>query len=327
MTFRNDARLINGRAVLNFLSPGYYADKDIDKYDEEMYRLYNDTGKADALPASTTKSITYNKEPINFTEEEYTQWHKDRYATETKYVNAFMDSSSYKSLSDEEKIATIKDIREYAQKVAKKTLLESRGYTYTDDKELAEKHPDKYVYDKQLTNSEGALDKGMKLYEYYDYLNNAGTKQAEKMQYLENSNLSDEQKKYLWEQEGYKTSYEDVYAKVFGKSTNDSSKKKSSSKGSKSSSNKKKAKSVPTSKSASSSRVGGAGISGNRRNLLGNVKQARDIRDNSSFLKAYSKSLGRKNVSYGSGSTTVCPKCHNRVPSGSNVCPVCGTKL
>lgn len=319
---KNPGNLV-GRAVLNFLSPGYYAERDIDKYDEEMYRLYEQTGDVDALPSSTTKDITFNKEPMKFTAGEYTEWHKTRWKKETELVNQFMDSDSYQSLSDEERVKTIEDIRSYAQKVAKKQFLESRGYTYTDDKELAEKQPDKYVYDKELTNVDGAIDSGMDAYQYFDYENNAGSKQTEKMEYLENSNLTEKEKKYLWEQEGYKTSYEDVYKKVFGKGNSKSTGKSSNKK---SNSTSKKKKSSTKAKNVSSSLKGGGSATKIRTN------RATPIKGNTNFKKAYQNVFsqsrqGSKNVSSGSSSGGVCPNCGARVSANASRCPNCGAKL
>lgn len=315
-----------GRFILNTLSPGYYSSKDADKYDMEMLRLYEDSGEIDALPSSTTKSVTFNKETMKFSDKEYTEWHRTRWATESKYVNQFIDSSAYKSLSDEERVATIKDIRTYAQKVAKKQFLESKGYVYTDNKELADKQPDKYIYEKDLVNAEGALDNGVDLYAYYDYLGNAGTKQADKLKYLEESGMSKKQKDYLWGLSDYKTSYEDVYKKVFSGEDNSSSKKKKSSSGSKNGSNSKRSSKTKTKKTSSVK----AGTSTSRRtSLVPNVAKIDTRKVANNYFKAYANTFNRQGAKASSGgaNTNVCPKCGNRVPAGASRCPVCGTKL
>lgn len=310
-----------GRAFLNMLSPGYYSSKDIDKYDEELYRLYNETGDIDALPSSTTKSITFEKEPFKFSPEEYTEWHKTRWQFETKYVNDFLDSDTYKNMDDEERVKTIDDIRDYAQKVAKKQFLESKGYIYTDDKDLADSDP-KYVYDKEMTNVSTVMDAGVDLYAYYDYLNNAGTKQADKVKYLEDMDLTQEQREKLYNLSGYKTSYQDVYNKNRKSSGGKSSSKKKSSSGSKKSSGKK-------------SSGGGStkGIKSTKASKLPLVKnpssKSIDVKQNKQYLNAYSNIMrrGSKNVSSGSSGTVTCPRCGNRVSANSGRCPICGANL
>lgn len=314
---------IAGRAVLQFLSPGYYSEKDIDKYDEEMYRLYDETGDLNALPSSTNKSLTYEGETYNFSSEQYTQWQKTRWQTEAEYVNQFIDSNAYQNLTDEERVETIKDIRTYAQKVAKKQFLESQGIEYED---------------KQLTGVQGALDNDIDLYAYYDYLNNSGSKQAEKVAYLEESDLSQKQKEYLWSLNDYKKSYEDVYKKVFdGSDTNKSTKKKSSSK----SKNKSTGKTSSTSskkrtsghdhhkKSTNLKKVGSVSkgtvskASSNR--IVGNPDTGTNVRN--SYLKAYSNNMrSNSEVSTGNGQV-VCWKCKHTVTPVNGKCPICGAQL
>ena len=317
-----------GRFILNTLSPGYYSSKDADKYDMEMLRLYEDSGQIDALPSSTTKSVTFNKENMKFSDKEYTEWHKTRWSTESEYVNQFMDSKTYNSLSDEERVATIKDIRKYAQEVAKKQFLESKGYIYTDNEELAKKQPDKYIYEKGLVNAEGALDSGVELYAYYDYLNNAGTKQADKLRYLEDSGLTKKQKDYLWGLSDYKTSYEDVYKKVFGGTDNSSSKKKKSSSRSKNGSSKSSGKITGGSAGGISKAKGGGTISKLKASPMA-TNPVSDTRIANNFFKAYANTFkrGSKNVSSASGNTIVCPRCGNRVSANMSRCPICGASL
>lgn len=307
-----------GRAFLNFISPGYYKTKDIDKYDEELYRLYDETGALDVLPSSTSKDVTYNKDTMKFSPEEYTEWHEVRWQTESKYVNQFIDSDAYKGMSDEDRVDTIKKIREYAQLVAKKDFLESKGYEYTDNKELAEQYPDKYVYDKQYNSATGALDSGIDLYQYYDYKNNSGKKQVEKADYLANSGLSQEQIDYLWGLEGYKKSY-GAFNGGSSKSTGGKSSKKK-----KSTESKKKTSKKVSGKSISK---GGATSYNIRTNMATPMKGAKGI-DNA-FLRSYASTLnrGKGSASSGANSTIVCPKCGNRVSAGTKVCPNCGTRL
>ena len=298
-----------GRAFLNFVSPGYYADKELDQYDNEMLRLYEETGEIAVLPSSTSKSLTYQKEKMDFKKGEYTQWHKTRYKTESEYVNSFIGSSDYKSMADEERVKTIKDIRSFAQEVAKQEFLKGRGINYEP---------------KALKSAKGAMNSGMSLYEYYSYKNST-EKQADKIEWMENNNLTDREKEYLWEQEGYKTSYEDAYKKVFGKEDKKSSKKKSSSRSTKKASSK-------TSKK-STKKTGGATSGTIRRNMATKVSDI--IRPhvtpqnklNSNYYSAYANTFARKPTQGGSKNTIVCPNCGNRVSSGTSVCPSCGAKL
>lgn len=304
---------IAGRAFLNFVSPGYYSSKDIDKYDEELYRLYDSTGDLNAFPSQASKDVTFDKETMKFTDKEYTEWQKTRWQTEAKYVNEFIDSDAYKNLSDDERLATIKDIREYAQKVAKKEFLEGRGKEYNNDK--------------QLNNATSALESGIELYDYYDYLNNAGTKQADKIKYLEDMDLTQEQREQLYDLSGYKTSYQDAYNKSMKdkeKSTNKkSSSKKKSSGGSKKASGG-KSKSGGGSKPSGTLKMGKSFKLANPTNLKLDTQK---VNTNKYLSSYYNTMRGSKNVSSGSSGTVVCPRCGNRVSASSGRCPVCGARL
>ncbi|MBQ0035510.1 MAG: hypothetical protein KBT35_01185 [Firmicutes bacterium] len=189
-----------GRMILNMLSPGYYSSKDVDKYDEEMYRLYDQTGNVNVLPSSTSSNFTNDGIKYEFDGEEYTQFHKDRYATEQKYVNDFIDSEKYQTMNDEERADVITNIRKYAQKAAKKNYLESIGVEMDDSS-----------YDKM----QGAINQGIDIYEYFGY--SAMDKQEDKVRYLEDTDLTKAQKEYLYGLSGYKTSYQDAYKKIMSK--------------------------------------------------------------------------------------------------------------
>ena len=282
-----------GRAFLNMISPGYYSSKDIDKYDEEMYRLYEKTGIIDVFPSSTKTSTTYDNETYKFTDKEYTKWHKDRYQAEQKYVNDFIDSDLYKSMSDDERAETIKDIREYAGKLAKNEYLDAKGIE---------------MENKAFDKMQGAIDAGVSLYDYFGYKNAVGQgKQADKAEWLNDSVLTDEQKEYIWNLEGYKTSYNDAYKKAMKSS-------KGSSKTKKKASTKTKKLSLPT--------------------LSSNTKYAsigsKTATTSNGFKKAYANVMGKTGTSSAKGnanSYVVCPNCKNEVSSASGYCPVCGSRL
>ena len=289
-----------GRAFLNMFSPGYYSSKDADKYDDELYRLYDATDDINVLPSSTIKSFSYDGENYKLYGSDYTELQRTMYRTESEYVNQFMDSNAYKNLDDAERVKTIDDIRKYARDVAKREYLESQGKDYEN---------------KSLDKAQTALDNGIELYQYYDYLNNAGTKQADKMKYLEDSGFTEKEKEALWNMEGYKTSYEAYYAKNMGKSSGKSSSTKSSSSGSKSS-------------SVTSSKVKvGTSSGGTKLQAKAPLTQKSENRVVNNYLKAYSSSMNSRKPSASSGQTVVCPKCRNRVTPYNGRCPVCGNPL
>lgn len=191
-----------GRFALNMLSPGYYKSKDIDKYDEELYRLYESTGDISAMPSGETYNLSQDGTKYEFTDSQYTQFEKLRWQTETELVNEFIDSDTYQGMTDAERVETINKVRSYAQKVAKQDFLNEQGVEYEDKELNAVKEAESY---------------GMTPFDYWAYKSDAGTKQAQKIEYLENSGLTDSQKEFLWSTDNYKKSYQEAYDKLFNK--------------------------------------------------------------------------------------------------------------
>lgn len=286
-----------GRLVYNMVSPGYYQNKSIDKYDEEYYRLYESTGLLDAFPSSSVTSTTYDNEQYKLTDKEYTEWNKTRWKLEKDMVNDFIDSESYQYYTDEERVETIKDIRSYAQKVAKEQLLNGRDVEYNDAN-----------YSKLKDIAEN-----MDIIDYFNYNNFSGTKQAEKIEYLENSDLSQEDKERLYATEKYKTSYSDAYAKVFGEKATKTANKKS--KTTNKTTSKTTSIKIPTTKTTKQT----AYTQGTNTNTQNSVSGGIDNRY--SYLKSSAQSTSQ------SSTRVVCPECGFSVVPVDGKCPICGHSL
>lgn len=178
-----------GRAFLNFVSPGYYSSKKIDKYDEELYRLYSETGVSSVLPSDSTKSVEYGGNTYKLLGEDYTNWNKTRLSTETDYVNKFIDSEEYSDYDDSQKAKIIGDIRTYAGQRAKKEFLESNNVEYDDT-----------AYKK----ASEALQNDLELYQYYganDYYNDLSgdDKKGSYLDYINGLETSSKGKNYLYD--------------------------------------------------------------------------------------------------------------------------------
>lgn len=178
-----------GRALLNFVSPGYYSSKKIDKYDEELYRLYSETGDSTVLPSDSTKSVEYGGDTYKLLGEDYTNWNKTRLSTEADYVNKFIDSEEYSDYDDSQKAKIIGDIRTYAGQKAKKEFLESNNVEYDDT-----------AYKK----ASEALQNDLELYQYYganDYYNDLSgdDKKGSYLDYINGLETSSKGKNYLYD--------------------------------------------------------------------------------------------------------------------------------
>ena len=153
----------------------------------------------------------------------------------------------------------------------------------------------------------------MDIIDYFNYNNFSGTKQAEKIEYLENSDLSQEDKERLYATEKYKTSYSDAYAKVFGEKATKTANKKS--KTSTKASNKKTSIKVSTTKKTKQT----AYTQGANTNTQNSVSGGIDNRY--SYLKSSAQSTSQ------SSTRVVCPECGFSVVPVDGKCPICGHSL
>lgn len=127
-----------GRLLENFASPGYYSEETVTAVDEEIERLYAQTGKKTVLPAYAPDDVTQAGNTYNMTAKEHTQYAKTKGQTAFNTINALLNTSDYRVADDTEKLDFIEDAYKYANQVAKKELLSGRGVAYKADKWVEE---------------------------------------------------------------------------------------------------------------------------------------------------------------------------------------------
>lgn len=127
-----------GRLLENFVSPGYYSKETVTEVDEEIERLYAQTGEKTVLPAYAPDDVTQDKKRYNMTAKEHTQYAKTKGQTAFNTINALLNTPDYKEADDTEKLGFIEDAYKYANQVAKKELLSGRGVAYKADKWVEE---------------------------------------------------------------------------------------------------------------------------------------------------------------------------------------------
>lgn len=133
------------RAVNNFLSPGYTSKIQTSDMEEELKRLYKETGEASVFPSSASKSVTYKGEKYALSAEEYTDYQRTAGKTAYSTLERLTRTGAYKSLSDEQKVEAVSIVYEYAKDLAKGEFLEANGIEYSpgskrEDIDTAEKN-------------------------------------------------------------------------------------------------------------------------------------------------------------------------------------------
>lgn len=107
------------RVFENTVLPGYYSKENYTEVDEELLRLYNQTGDNAVFPPSISKYFKEDGERFDFTADEYASYKRDRGQRGFKYVYELINSSSYARMSDNEKVKAIEKCYDRAREEAK----------------------------------------------------------------------------------------------------------------------------------------------------------------------------------------------------------------
>ncbi len=180
-----------GRLAYNMLSPGYYANKEMDSTDEELLRLYESTGETKVFPTSAKKTVTNEGQSYTFTDKEYTAYQKSSWSLQDQYIKEFINDEEYNNYTDEEKASIIDKIRSYAGEVAKDEFFKNRDIEYSN---------------KTVESVGEALENEVSVSDYFitkdAYSNMSGdTKKGDYIDYLKDDNMSDKAKLYMYSQE------------------------------------------------------------------------------------------------------------------------------
>ena len=110
------------RGLNNFLNPAYTSTIDTSYMEEELLRLYDETGESGVFPSRADKYFTVDGERKDLTADEYVRYATLKGEKSYKAVTDLVNSSAYEKLSDEEKAKAIKEAYEYANQKAKQTI-------------------------------------------------------------------------------------------------------------------------------------------------------------------------------------------------------------
>ena len=107
------------RAGNNFLNPAYTSSMNVTPVDEEIQRLYTQTGDGGVVPDRPNRYITVNGERVDLSADQYVQYATERGQMQFDMLDKLIDRSAYQRLTDSEKAAVISDVYQYADAVTK----------------------------------------------------------------------------------------------------------------------------------------------------------------------------------------------------------------
>lgn len=118
------AGAIAERAFNNLINPAYASNVEISPMEEELLALYELTGETGILPSRAAKYFTVNGERVDLTADEYVKYAQAQGQTAYKLLTSLVKTAEYQALSDDEKVAAIKEVYEYAKASAKASVSE-----------------------------------------------------------------------------------------------------------------------------------------------------------------------------------------------------------
>ncbi|MEE0896801.1 MAG: hypothetical protein U0L88_04130, partial [Acutalibacteraceae bacterium] len=116
----------NGNVLLrvfeNFVSPGYVSKIEDDKVNNELAKIYTDTGESGVIPKRASTSFEVSGERVNLNADEYVQYATDKGQYSRKYLEEIMSSDLYNGLSSDGKAEAIAFLFSYANAKAKSNV-------------------------------------------------------------------------------------------------------------------------------------------------------------------------------------------------------------
>lgn len=119
-TEENDNILL--RAFENFVSPGYISKVKDDAVNDELAKIFVDTGESGVIPKRAKTSFEVNGETVNLSADEYVQYAIDKGQYSRQYLEEVMSNPLYQGLSSEEKAAVISNLYSFANAKAKSNV-------------------------------------------------------------------------------------------------------------------------------------------------------------------------------------------------------------
>lgn len=214
-TQENTGGSLIGRLAYNSLSPGYISESKTTPLDQHISELYKATSDTQVLPGTAPKYFTVNKEKYNLSGDEYTKYSQLRGQISYEVASSLLNDSRYKTMDDQTKADSVKDAYEFANEIAKNQVnpnYEIKGWVAKAiDSQNQGIDPSTYIAIKNTSNLDGEN----------------GTTQAELSESLFGTDLTADQKAYIYKLENPKSKInpfekmqelglpQDVYARYY----------------------------------------------------------------------------------------------------------------
>ncbi len=131
-TFGRDIQRFGGdNSLFNvFVNPSNVAKVNQSSSSKAISDVYDATGENSVLPRTAPTTVNDGDNTYKLTQSEKTQYQKTMGQTNEKIVTALSKNNEYNNLTDSEKAAILTDVTDYANAVAKREFLKSKGEDY-----------------------------------------------------------------------------------------------------------------------------------------------------------------------------------------------------
>lgn len=180
------------RMANNFLNPAYTSNKQVTPVDEEIQRIYDQTGDASVVPQRPDRYITVDGERIDLSKEKYEQYATKRGQMQFEMLGNIIDNPTYRSMSDTDKAFVIDSVYEYADKTTKSEISNYELDGWVKTAAQSDLSPEDYILFRAATvDIEGDKDENGKTI--------PGSKKKKVLNVIDQMNVSDEVKdKYYY---------------------------------------------------------------------------------------------------------------------------------
>ena len=178
------------RAGNNFLNPAYTSSMNVTPVDEEIQRLYTQTGDGGVVPDRPNRYITVNGERVDLSADQYVQYATERGQMQFDMLDKLIDRSAYQRLTDSEKAAVISDVYQYADAVTKSEISDYKPDSWIAKAQSSGVDPSSYILYRT------SLEDGMTLQDKSEAMTSAGITGNSKTRLLiaENPDWADDAK-------------------------------------------------------------------------------------------------------------------------------------
>ena len=129
-------------AANNFLNPAYMSQIETSAMEEELQRLYDETGIKGVLPDRASKYFTVDGERKDLTAEEYVAYATEKGQLSYDMLTDLISRSEYGSMNDEERAEAVEMTMKYADAYAKTTMSDYEPTGWIADAMNASKYAD-----------------------------------------------------------------------------------------------------------------------------------------------------------------------------------------